>query len=252
MILELIITSILLLSNRNAARRVPHCVLKCKDAHMQQMEKEWSLNFAFPLLSLLKATGNETAAYNRAVEICRSNDLLINCLAGCNKTNERKIIELGLLPWREICLNLPVLQAQFPCWRQNIDNLTSNCRKQSYELRERIKFLTVNESPSVLQRICLSLDKFADCSVRNYGHLCGQSSENFIDRLLWISRSAIYDMLTVKWPILPPSCNIDFSKRELSLLNSVYVHNQQTHCKDYKLLIGSVLSFIFLIKNINY
>ncbi|VDM11580.1 unnamed protein product [Wuchereria bancrofti] len=110
----------------------------------------------------------------------KSNDLLINCLAGCNKTNERKIIELGLLPWREICLNLPgkMLQAQFPCWRQNIDNLTSNCRKQSYELRERIKFLTVNESPSVLQRICLSLDKFADCSVRNYGHLCGQSSEN--------------------------------------------------------------------------
>lgn len=39
-------------------------------------------------------------------DIFRSNNLLIECLAGCNKTNERKILELGLLPWREICLNV--------------------------------------------------------------------------------------------------------------------------------------------------
>lgn len=36
-----------------------------------QMENEWSMDFAFPLLSLLKATGSEVAAYNRAKEICR-------------------------------------------------------------------------------------------------------------------------------------------------------------------------------------
>ncbi|KAL3994092.1 hypothetical protein ACH3XW_20325 [Acanthocheilonema viteae] len=242
---------LLILSNRNAAWRVPHCVLKCKDAHMQQMEKEWSLNFAFPLLSLLKATDNETAAYNRAIEICRSNDLLIECLAGCNKTNERKILELGLLPWREICLNLHVLRAQFSCWRLNINSLTSNCRKQSHELRERIKFLAMNKSPSAVQKICLSMNKFADCSVRNYGYLCGKDSESFIDQLFWINRNAIYDMLMIKWPTLPPSCNIDFSKRELNVKNLVYLHNEQSHCKGYKLLIGCILSLPIIIKRVN-
>ncbi|OZC10096.1 hypothetical protein X798_02947 [Onchocerca flexuosa] len=155
MILELITISVLFLPKSNTTWRVPQCVLKCKDAHMQQMEKEWSINFAFPLLSLLKATRNETAAYNRAIEICRSNDLLIRCLARCNKTNERKIMELGLSPWQEICSNIRVLRAQFPCWRLNINNLTSNCRRESYELREGIKFLAVNESLAVLQRVCL-------------------------------------------------------------------------------------------------
>ncbi|CAG9539486.1 unnamed protein product [Cercopithifilaria johnstoni] len=252
MIFELIITFILLLSNHIAAWRVPHCVLKCKDAHMQQMENEWSLNFAFPLLSLLKATGNETVAHNRAIEICRSNDLLNKCLSGCDKTNERKILELGLLPWREICFNLHVLQGQFPCWRLNIDNLTSNCSKQSHELRERIKFLAINESPTALQKACLSLDKFANCSVRSYGYLCGKSSESFIDRLFWISRNAIYDMLMIKWSVLPTSCNIDFSRRKLNLMNSIYLHSEQTHCKGYKLFIVCILTLYFVIKNINY
>ncbi|VDK77641.1 unnamed protein product [Litomosoides sigmodontis] len=154
----------------------------------------------------------------------RSNNLLIECLAGCNKTDERKILELGLLPWREICLNINVLKSQFPCWRLNINNLTSNCHKQSYELRERIKFLAMNESPSALQRVCLSMDRFADCSTRNYGYHCGKSSESFIDRLFWISRKAIHHMLMIKWPILPSSCNTEFSKREQNVKNLIY-HN---------------------------
>ncbi|KAM3719921.1 CD-NTase-associated protein [Dirofilaria immitis] len=249
MILELTITFILLLPNRNVARHVPHCVLKCKDAHMQQMEKEWSLNFAFPLLSLLKATGNETAAHNRAIQICRSNELLIECLAKCNKTNERKIIELGLLPWKEICSNLHVLQAEFPCWRLNINNLTSNCRKQSYELRERIKYLAISESSSDLQRVCLSMDRFAECSIQNYGYHCGRSSESFIDRLFWISHNAIYDMLMIKWPVLPVSCNIDFSRRKLNMLNSFHLNNQQCYYKAYKLLIACIIAFSFMIRN---
>ncbi|VDN05603.1 unnamed protein product [Thelazia callipaeda] len=69
MIFKLEIALIFYWLHNNGALHVPHCVLKCKDAHMQQMEKEWSANFAFPLLSLLKATGNETAAHNRAIEI---------------------------------------------------------------------------------------------------------------------------------------------------------------------------------------
>lgn len=36
----------------------------------------------------------------------RSNRHLSDCLAGCNKTEERRIIELGLSPWQEICSNL--------------------------------------------------------------------------------------------------------------------------------------------------
>lgn len=35
------------------------------------MENEWSMDFAFPLLSLLRSTNNETAAYQRAIEICQ-------------------------------------------------------------------------------------------------------------------------------------------------------------------------------------
>ncbi|VDO31202.1 unnamed protein product [Brugia timori] len=56
--------------------------------YLLKMEKEWSLNFAFPLLSLLKATGNETAAYNRAVEICRL-QIYFNFFHLINSTNKK-------------------------------------------------------------------------------------------------------------------------------------------------------------------
>lgn len=83
------------------------------------MDSEWSMDFAFPLLSLLRANGSEEAAYNKATQIClyvsdllnnfskfSHNKMLGNCINRCNASAERDIMKIGLEPWDKICENL--------------------------------------------------------------------------------------------------------------------------------------------------
>uniref|UniRef100_A0A914REY7 Uncharacterized protein n=1 Tax=Parascaris equorum TaxID=6256 RepID=A0A914REY7_PAREQ len=84
---------------------------------------------------------------------------------------------MGLTPWRDICSNLQELREQFPCWRSNVQNLSTTCRVQSFELRDSFEFLTRNDSVSATQKICINLDKLSVCSVRQYGLYCGANSE---------------------------------------------------------------------------
>ncbi|VDN60798.1 unnamed protein product [Dracunculus medinensis] len=189
--------------------RVPHCILKCKDAHMLQMENEWSMDFAFPLLSLLRSTNNETAAYQRAIEICHSNELLVACLDRCNRSTERTILKMGLMPWADICFNLEELRSQFPCWRANIYNLSSACQPESIKLRNSFKNTTTrqnrpNTTPLAMSYIFLYSSNFRIIFLQ------------LIERIFSISQEAINGMLAMKWTILPPTCNmINSSQRNI-------------------------------------
>ena len=71
-----------------------------------QMDNEWSMDFAFPLLSLLRTNGSVEAAKEKAKNICEDNELLDACLRSCSITLERKILRLGLQPWRHLCRRL--------------------------------------------------------------------------------------------------------------------------------------------------
>ncbi|VDM23801.1 unnamed protein product [Toxocara canis] len=210
-----------------------HCLVRF------QMENEWSMDFAFPLLSLLKATGSEVAAYNRAKEICRSNDLLGACLDSCNSSVERTILRMGLMPWRDICSSLQELREQFPCWRSNVQNLSTICHVPSLELRDSFEFLTRNDSVSAMQKICINLDRLSACSIKQYGVFCGAGSEKFIERLFSISREAINSMLKMKYAVLPSACSLGPLRRDI-YSSELFSLNQSSHTI-------ALLLFIFIL-----
>lgn len=224
--LLLFITLFLLVSaNLGEEIHVSPCLLKCKDAHMlalsqdrdevTTMENEWSTEFAFPLLSLLKATGNETAAYYRANVICRNNEMLSSCLDRCNGSAERTIIKMGLMPWRDICNNLNDLREQFPCWRANIHNLTACCNAQSAEVRNTFAWLSKNFSFSLLHTVCMNLDRLSACLIKEFGRYCGAVSERFVQRMFVMSRDAMNGMLKMKFAVLPSSCSVGPLRRDI-------------------------------------
>uniref|UniRef100_A0A915DX87 Uncharacterized protein n=1 Tax=Ditylenchus dipsaci TaxID=166011 RepID=A0A915DX87_9BILA len=98
---------------------------------MLQMDSaEWSMDFAFPLLSLLRANGSHEIVKQRILDICELNNQLQKCLEICPKSVEKQILFYGMDPWREICSNLDVhfkLLDPIPCWQQNIDALILGC-----------------------------------------------------------------------------------------------------------------------------
>ncbi|MFH4976750.1 hypothetical protein AB6A40_003459 [Gnathostoma spinigerum] len=247
-ILGLLLQAVLLFasaSGNSVSKYVPHCVLRCKDAHMMQMENEWSMDFAFPLLSLLKSTGNESLAYNRAKEICQSNALLVACLENCGNSMESNLLTIGLMPWRNICENLNELRAQFPCWRNHVDSLSIGCRAQGISVRDSYKYLTYNDSMAAVERICINLEDLSDCTIKEFAQFCGSTSEEYVSRLFAISREAINSMLNMKWPKLPPACGLTSPQRYVYSTETFQLNSAEQQCHILSLNPQKVLLFLF-------
>ncbi|KAH7718094.1 Sr protein [Aphelenchoides avenae] len=192
------------------------------------MDSEWSMDFAFPLLALLRDNGNERAAYQRALEICHSNNMLDMCLEKCNNTTEKRILRMGLEPWRDICVNLKTLRTQFTCWKDHIDTLILGCHLESHRLRERMELLTRNDSLVVLEKVCRDMNVLAVCSISEYSKQCGSTTKALMLQLFRSSKNSVLRMLQVRWEKLPETCTAPFvydeSDEQFMALNSAAVH----------------------------
>ncbi|CAD6192457.1 unnamed protein product [Caenorhabditis auriculariae] len=153
------------------------CVLRCKDNHMLEMENEWSSDFTLPLLSLLRTTRNETAAYIKAQAICTSNAMLENCVNGCNKSQEASIILAGVKAWQDACSNLEEVRAQFPCWRENGEELSKVCRSNTVRLAKSMQIFAKNQTQENIGTICSEYEEFTTCFTQEHGKYCGYRSE---------------------------------------------------------------------------
>ncbi|KAI6184389.1 Protein fantom [Aphelenchoides bicaudatus] len=154
-------------------KTVPFCLLKCKDEHMMKMDSEWSMDFAFPLLSLLRTNGSEEAAYLKATQICFHNEMLGVCIDKCNASDEREIMQIGLEPWNKICSNLRTLRTQFSCWKFHIETLTLACFVESHRLRMSLRQLTFSNNLANVNSVCQQMQILASCTVDEYGKQCG-------------------------------------------------------------------------------
>ncbi|PAV89566.1 hypothetical protein WR25_11054 [Diploscapter pachys] len=152
--------------------------MRCKDNHMRDNDNEWSSEFTLPLLNLLRATGNETAAYLKAVEICSSNWLLTECLKKCNRSQEVQILLIGIRSWQTACDNLDDIRTQLGCWKRYGDDLNNVCRIQTFKLRQSMQEFAMNQSKENIENICSDFDKFSTCFTREHGRLYMKSSHS--------------------------------------------------------------------------
>ncbi|KAE9551575.1 hypothetical protein FO519_005219 [Halicephalobus sp. NKZ332] len=200
------------------------CLLRCKDEHMMKMDNEWSMDFAFPLVSLLRTNGSVEVAKEKARSICEDNELLDSCFRSCSMSLERKILRLGLQPWRHLCRKLELLMTQFDCWKSNIDTLTLGCYLESHKIRESMEAFTHNQSLMVVESICRDMNILSICSIEEFSKYCGDVSKILLIQLFQSSRDTVIEMLKIRWPVLPYTCNqkIEYYKEEeaqLALLN---------------------------------
>lgn len=87
----------------------------------------------------------------------------------CNTSQEASIILAGIRSWHDACNNLEGLdghrvtendwivevRAQFPCWRENGERLSSVCRDQTVRLeRDMLKFAK-NQTQENIETICM-------------------------------------------------------------------------------------------------
>ncbi|CAP23600.2 Protein CBR-MKS-5 [Caenorhabditis briggsae] len=244
---------------------VNHCVLRCKDNHMREMDNEWSHDFTLPLLNLLKTTGNETAAYIKAHAICtyvclfslskwlchisekslmgfrtahqmicnsfyRSNRLLEACVRNCNTSQEASIILAGIRSWHDACNNLegkiskfivsnlnmkiPEVRAQFPCWKENGERLSSVCRDQTIRLEMDMLKFAKNQTQENIETICIDFEHFSHCFIQEHGKYCGYRSEVITARMFENNREAMFKMLKIRWNTLPTSCKYTQLRRD--------------------------------------
>lgn len=180
------------------------------------MDNEWSMDFAFPLLSLLRTNGSVEAATEKARNICDDNEMLDSCFKSCGPTLERKILRLGLQPWKNICQHFNILVTQLDCWKSNIDTLTLGCHLESHKLRQTMEYLTHNHSIIIVDKICQDMNVLSICSIEEYSKYCGEVTKLLLVRLFRSSRDSIVEMLKIKWPVLPDTCSkkIEYYKNE--------------------------------------
>ncbi|KAI6226171.1 hypothetical protein M3Y99_01316700 [Aphelenchoides fujianensis] len=164
------------------------------------MNSEWSMDFAFPILSLLRSNGSEQAAYDRAAQICF-------CVDRCNTSVEKEIVQIGLKPWNEICSNLRILRTQFGCWKFHIETLLLACYLESHKLRQTLQQLS--ESPTIenVDVVCTKMNLLGACTVENYGRMCGKTTAKLLVQLFDAANEAMANMLSKKWTELPAACN---------------------------------------------
>ncbi|KAI6178905.1 Protein fantom [Aphelenchoides besseyi] len=182
---------------------VPQCLLRCKDEHMTKMDSEWSMDFAFPILSLLRSNGSEEAAYERAVQICFQNERLENCVKPCNTSVEKEIVQIGLQPWSEICSNLRTLRTQFKCWKYHIETLLLACYLESHKLRQSLQQLSQSNTIESVNLVCANMNILGKCTIEEYGRSCGTLLVQLFDS----ANDAMVRMLNKKWLELPTACN---------------------------------------------
>ncbi|CAI2338093.1 unnamed protein product [Caenorhabditis sp. 36 PRJEB53466] len=193
---------------------VNHCVLRCKDNHMREMDNEWSHDFTLPLLNLLKTTGNETAAFIKAKAICTSNGLLEMCVNNCNTSQEVSIILAGIRSWHDACNNLEEVRAQFPCWKENGERLSSVCRDQTVRLETDMLKFAKNQTQENIDTICMDFEHFSHCFIQEHGKYCGYRSEVITARMFENNREAMFKMLKIRWNTLPASCKYTQLRRD--------------------------------------
>ncbi|CAB3404035.1 unnamed protein product [Caenorhabditis bovis] len=210
----IILLIIILITTVSGGVQVNRCVLRCKDNHMMEMENEWSHDFTLPLLNLLKQTGNETAAYIKAQAICASNKLLEECVRGCNNSVEASIILAGIRAWQDSCNNLEEVRAQFPCWKDNGERLSSVCRAQTTRLEMDMHNFAKNQSQENTEAICTDFEHFSSCFTQEHGKYCGYRSEVITSRMFESNREAMFKMMKIRWNNLPPACKYTELRRD--------------------------------------
>ncbi|CAL2032955.1 unnamed protein product [Caenorhabditis brenneri] len=178
------------------------------------MDNEWSHDFTLPLLNLLKTTGNETAAYIKAQAICTSNRLLEVCVRNCNTSQEASIILAGIRSWHDACNNLEEVRAQFPCWKENGERLSSVCRDQTVRLEMDMLKFAKNQTQENIETICIDFEHFSHCFIQEHGKYCGYRSEVITARMFENNREAMFKMLKIRWNTLPASCKYTQLRRD--------------------------------------
>uniref|UniRef100_A0A0N5C1G8 CPG4 domain-containing protein n=1 Tax=Strongyloides papillosus TaxID=174720 RepID=A0A0N5C1G8_STREA len=194
---------------------VNNCVLKCKDEHMRAMGSEWTADFAFPLLGLVNTNSSIEIAQIKAQEICYENDNLEKCLKRCPKSDERKLLLLGLKPWEDVCRNLKQLKLHFTCWRKNIESLAVSCRSENSILISRLRDFSTNRSLPFVKIICSSFNNLSNCSLLDYQKYCGNGTTKLLKKFYQTSKYAVNEMLKVKFTTLPEECENDMDKEWL-------------------------------------
>lgn len=68
-------------------------------------------------------------------------------------------------------------EAEFPCWKRNINALILGCYMESHKLRRSMELLTQNASTHVLDLVCQDLNILAICSISDYFKYCGSNTK---------------------------------------------------------------------------
>ncbi|CAJ0587061.1 unnamed protein product, partial [Mesorhabditis spiculigera] len=176
-----------------------HCLLRCKDNHMREQDNEWSNDFTLPLLALLKQTGNETAAYLKAKEICDNNRLLESCLNLCSESVEIEIIRLGLRAWDRTCQSIEEVRSELPCWKKQGFVITQMCEGHTNRLRNSMEYFARNISMTSLPRVCSNFDEFSNCFISAFGKFCGRYSAQLTERMFEANKEAMFKMVRLRF-----------------------------------------------------
>uniref|UniRef100_A0A0K0EGI6 Chondroitin proteoglycan 4 domain-containing protein n=1 Tax=Strongyloides stercoralis TaxID=6248 RepID=A0A0K0EGI6_STRER len=197
---------------------VNNCVLKCKDEHMKAMGNEWASDFTFPLINLVSKNASLEIAYLKAQEICHENKNMKKCLDKCTKSDEKKLLLLGLKPWEDVCRNLKQLKPHFSCWKKNINFFKASCYNENLNLTIQLGNFSKNKSTPFVKVICSSFDKLSDCSLLEYKKYCGSTTTNLLKKFYQISKYAVNDMLKIKFTTLPEECENENDRKILESL----------------------------------
>ncbi|VDO96420.1 unnamed protein product [Heligmosomoides polygyrus] len=155
----------------------------------------------------------QTSTTNKIL-LSRSNYNLEQCLHRCNKSQESAILLAGIKSWQDSCAHLDEVRAQFPCWRENGQELSQSCRPQTVSLKESMHQFARNQSQQNIQNICSDYDKFSTCFTQEHGKLCGYRSELITGRMFHNNREAMFNMLKIRWSTLPTQCGYSQLRRD--------------------------------------
>ncbi|GMS82273.1 hypothetical protein PENTCL1PPCAC_4448, partial [Pristionchus entomophagus] len=186
---------------------IDFCTLRCKDNHMSKnMDNEWSSAFTLPILNLLRRTGNISAAHAKIHQICVEDQAFDDCLSGCNNTMEAEIIRLGLNSFKDAC-DHKRLESQLGCWKAHTNDIETTCLEFTTRLRRRMEMLSVNQSMAIVGDVCSEYVRFSGCLESEFTRHCGYESAMLTRQMSERSRKSIFQMLSLKFKNLPPSCS---------------------------------------------
>lgn len=167
------------------------------------------------------------------------------CLNKCTKSDEKKLLLLGLKPWEDVCRNLKQLKPHFACWRGNINFFKISCQNENKNLTMHLGDFSKNKSTSFIKIICLSFDKLSNCSLFEYKKYCGNSTTNLLKKFYQTSKYAVNDMLKVKFTTIPEECeNEDDRKFIESLEENCSINRLKFEFLSYIIMIFFILIFL--------